>query len=138
MIYDTYINKAYELVLLQNEDNGVWYLDPNWLHVLYTNGLEIEKVSEEYIGKHEVRDALKLEVERRNLHLNDKKQEVIDWLYDIITAKVEPQILQEETEYVAQMLEYLKFREKTAGNKPIKNDQAQLPDTLLGMDFKKK
>lgn len=138
MIYDTYINKAYELVLLQDEDNGIWYLDPNWLHVLYTNGLEIEKVSEEYIGKHEVRDALKLEVERRNLHLNDKKQEVIDWLYDIITAKVEPQILQEETEYVAQMLEYLKFREKTAGNKPIKNDQAQLPDTLFGMDFKKK
>lgn len=138
MIYDTYINKAYELVLLQDEDNGIWYLDPNWLHVLYTNGLEIEKVSEEYIGKHEVRDALKLEVERRNLHLNDKKQEVIDWLYDIITAKVEPQIMQEETEYVAQMLEYLKFREKTAGNKPIKNDQAQLPDTLFGMDFKKK
>lgn len=136
MIYDNYINKAYDLVIEQDEDTGVWYLNPNWVHLLYTNELDFEKVSEDYIDQYEIEDALKLEVQRRNLKNEVKKQAVIDWLYDIIAAKVEPQILQEETEYVAQMIEYMRFRDAEAQKKA--EQKKKLPNALNNMDFSKK
>lgn len=136
MIYDNYINKAYDLVIEQDEDTGVWYLNPNWVHLLYTNELDFEKVSEDYIDQYEIEDSLKLEVQRRNLKNEVKKQAVIDWLYDIIAAKVEPQILQEETEYVAQMIEYMRFRDAEAQKKA--EQKKKLPNVLNNMDFSKK
>lgn len=136
MIYDNYINKAYDLVIEQDEDTGVWYLNPNWVHLLYTNELDFEKVSEDYIDQYEIEDALKLEVQRRNIKNNSKKQVIIDWLYDIIVAKVEPQILQEETEYVAQMIEYMRFRDAEAQKKAEQKEK--LPGVLSQMDFSKK
>lgn len=136
MIYDTYINKAFDLVIEQDEDTGIWYLNPNWFNLLYTNELEIEKISEDYIGQFEIEEALKLEVQRRNIKNNSKKQVIIDWLYDIITAKVEPQLMQEETEYVAQMIEYLRFRDAEAQKKAEQKEK--LPNTLNNMDFTKK
>ena len=139
MIYDTYIDKAYKLVLEQDEETGIWYINPNWIHLLYTNGMEIENIHEEYISKYEIKEALMLEVKRRNIKLEEKKQVVIDWLYNIIKTEIEPQMLQEETEYVAQIIEYLKFREKTAGTKnPKQKKEFVLPSALTGMDFSKK
>lgn len=136
MIYDNYINKAYDLVIEQDEDTGVWYLNPNWVHLLYTNELDFEKVSDDYINQYEIEDTLKLEVQRRNLKNEVKKQAVIDWLYDIIVAKVEPQMLQEETEYVAQMIEYMRFRDAEAQKKAEQKEK--LPGVLSQMDFSKK
>lgn len=136
MIYDVYINKACNLVIMQDEDTGIWYLDPNWVHTLYTNGMEIEAISENYIDKYDVEDALKLEVDRRNIAKQSKKDAIIEWLYDIVTTKVEPQIMQEETEYVAQMIEYMRFRDTEAQKKA--EQKKKLPNALNNMDFSKK
>ena len=136
MIYDVYINKACNLVIMQDEDTGIWYLDPNWVHTLYTNGMEIEAISENYIDKYDVEDALKLEVDRRNIAKQSKKDAIIEWLYNIVTTKVEPQIMQEETEYVAQMIEYMRFRDAEAQKKAEQKEK--LPGVLSQMDFSKK
>ena len=48
-----------------------------------------------------------MEVEKRNA-INSKKPVVINWLYDLITTQVEPAILQEETDYIKQVTEFMK------------------------------
>ncbi len=108
MLYSNFILKAKELTI-QQLDNGVWYLEPEWQDMLYRNGLgALDELEDSYLGGwYDVEDILKLEVERRNAR-DSKQKEVVDWLYDLITAKVEPAMLQEETDYIKQVTEFMK------------------------------
>lgn len=108
MLYSNFILKAKNLTI-QQLDNGVWYLEPEWMDILYRNGLGIlDDLEDSYLtGWYDVEDILKLEVERRNLQ-DSKKKEVIDWLHDLITTTVEPAMLQEETDYIKQVVEFMK------------------------------
>jgi len=110
MLYSTFILKAKELTISQL-DNGLSYLEPEWQDILYREGLgDLEDLTDSYLdGWYTVEDILKLEVEKRNLAVS-KKKEVIDWLYDLITATVEPAMLQEETEYIKNLTEYMKAK----------------------------
>jgi hypothetical protein len=68
---------------------------------------------------YDVEDMLKLEVQKRNIPAEEKKRKVIDWLYETITAVVEPAILQEESNFIQNMNEYLKIahaEEQTAND----------------------
>lgn len=108
MLYSDFILKAKDLTI-QQEDNGEWYLEPEWQDMLYRNGLgELDNLEDSYLsGWYDVEDILKLEVERRNIR-NSKKKYVIDWLYDVLTTTVEPAILQEETDYIKQVVEFMR------------------------------
>lgn len=112
MLYSDFILKAKELTI-QQLDNGVWYLEPEWQDVLYRNGLgALDELENSYLsGWYDVEDILKLEVERRNAR-DFKQKEVVDWLYDLITANVEPAMLQEETDYIKQVTEFMKANHK--------------------------
>lgn len=112
MLYSDFIHKAKELTI-QQLDNGVWYLEPEWQDVLYRNGLgALDELENSYLsGWYDVEDILKLEVERRNAR-DSKQKEVVDWLYDLITANVEPAMLQEETDYIKQVTEFMKANHK--------------------------
>lgn len=106
MLYGDYILKAKELTI-QQLDNGVWYLDPEWRMTLHANKLYFNDISDYETSPEEVEDVLKLEVARRNAQ-DDRTKEVMDWLYDLITATVEPAMLQEETDYIKQVTEFMK------------------------------
>ena len=108
MLYTEFISKAKELVVVQNEDNGMWYLEPEWRIVLNTTGINPIKCTDFKADWFMVEDNLKLEVERRNLANETKKQNIIDWLYETLTAAVEPAIMQEETDYIKQVVEFMK------------------------------
>lgn len=112
MLYSDFILKAKELTI-QQLDNGVWYLEPEWQDILYRNGLgALDELENSYLsGWYDVEDILKLEVERRNAR-DSKQKEVVDWLYDLITANVEPAMLQEETDYIKQVTEFMKANHK--------------------------
>lgn len=109
MLYAEFALKAKELTIGQL-DNGVWYLEPEWQDKLYREGLgELDDLEDSYLsGWYDVEDMLKLEVERRNAR-DSKSKEVMDWLYDLITATVEPAMLQEETDYIKNVMEYMKL-----------------------------
>lgn len=109
MLYSNFILKAKELTITQL-DNGVWYLEPEWQDILYRNGLgALDDLEDSYLsGWYDVEDILKLETDRRNA-MNSKEKEVIDWVYDLITATVEPAMLQEETDYIKQVTEFMKM-----------------------------
>ena len=110
MLYTEFIYKAKELTITQDENTQLWYLEPEWMDILYRNNLgELDDLSDSYIsGWYDVEDILKLEVDRRNLSSNKKKQAVIDWIYETIMTHVEPAILQEETDYIKQVMEFMK------------------------------
>lgn len=112
MLYSEFIYKAKEITIAQL-DNGIWYLEPEWQDMLYREGLgDIEELEDSYIsGWYDVEDILKLEVERRNA--NDSKVELVaDWLYQLVTATIEPAVLQEETDYIKQVLEFMKAKKE--------------------------
>lgn len=113
MLYSNYILKAKDLTI-QQLDNGIWYLEPEWMDILYRNDLgNLDNLEDSYLtGWYDLEDILKLEVERRNAR-DSKQKDVMDWMYDLITGTVEPAMLQEETDYIKQVVEFMKTNHKT-------------------------
>ena len=107
MLYMDYIKKAEELVLEQH-DNGIWYLVPEWHYILVTNKMDITKFRDYKADWNIVKDNLKLEVEKRN-STNNKLKHIADWIDDIISTQVDPVMLEEENELVSNALAYLKM-----------------------------
>ena len=106
MLYTEFVDKAIKLTITE-ADNGLFYLEPMWRSILDDNQLFFNNVSNFKIDPLVIEDVLKLEVEKRNT-INSKKPQVIDWLYDIITNTVDPAMLEEETDYLKNVIEYMK------------------------------
>lgn len=106
MLLSEFMLKAMDATIEQ-ADNGLFYLNPMWRFVLKDNQLDWSDISDDIIDDVEVEDTLKLEVEKRNA-VNSLKPYVVEWVHNIITASVEPAILQEETDYLKNLTEYLK------------------------------
>ena len=106
MLYSEFINKAMELTIEQ-ADNGLFYLEPMWRTILDDNKLLFNDISDFEVEPSIVENALELEVKKRNT-INSKKPDVINWLYDLITSTVDPAMLSEETDYLKQVVEFMK------------------------------
>ena len=106
MLLSEFMLKAMDATIEQ-ADNGLFYLNPMWRFILEDNRLDWSNISDNVIDDEEVEDVLKLEVEKRNV-VNSLKPYVVEWVHNIITASVEPAILQEETDYLKNLTEYLK------------------------------
>lgn len=116
MLYTEYIHKVKEVTISQL-DNGIWYLEPEWRIITHENELFIDDISDFDVSMEEVLETLRLEVDRRNA-LNNNTKAVMDWLYDLITATVEPAMLQEETDYIKQVVEFMKENHSTNKETP--------------------
>lgn len=106
MLHTEFIIKACN-VCIEQADNGLYYLNPMWRFILQDNQLNTFDISDKDIDDDEIEDVLKLEVEKRNTE-NSLKPYIVEWIHNIITASVEPTILQEETDYLKNLTEYLK------------------------------
>lgn len=118
MLYVNFVSKIKELAISQDEDSGMWYVEPEWIDILHREGLgNLEDVEDSYITDWlDVEDILKLEVKRRNLKFNTKLNAVIDWLYETITATVEPAMLAEESDYIKNVVEFMKVNHEEKDN----------------------
>ena len=106
MLLSEFMLKAMDATIEQ-ADNGLFYLNPMWRFILEDNRLDWSDISDNVIDDEEVEDVLKLEVEKRNA-VNSLKPYVVEWVHNIITASVEPAVMQEETDYLKNLTEYLK------------------------------
>ena len=106
MLYTEFINKAIDLTISE-ADNGLSYLEPLWRNILYDNELNVSDISDAKADWGGIVDVLQLEVTKRNT-INSKKSYVINWLYELITTQIEPTMLQEETDYIKQVTEFMK------------------------------
>lgn len=110
MLYANFVSKIKELAISQDEETELWYVEPEWIDILHREGLgDLEDLEDSYITDWlDVEDILKLEVKRRNLKNKIKLNAVIDWLYETITSTVEPAMLAEETDYIKNVVEFMK------------------------------
>ena len=105
MLYTEFINKAMNATIEQTE-NGSFYLEPLWRNILHDSNLFFDNVSDFEITPEIVFEVLRLEVEKRNT-VNSKKNYVIDWLYELIINQVDSVMLEEETDYLKNLIAYL-------------------------------
>ena len=106
MLLSDFIIKA-ENLTIEQADNGLYYLNPMWKSVLEDNQLDMLDISDSGADEDEIEDILKLEVQKRNTE-NSLTPYILGWMHEIITASVEPAIMQEETDYLKNLTEYLK------------------------------
>ena len=104
MLYMDFISKAKELTIEQHE-NGMWYLLPEWKYILYANDMAILKFRDFRPDWYTVEDNLKLEVEKRNAGANQTNA-VMKWVDDVVNNKVEPAMLEDENDLVANALAF--------------------------------
>ena len=109
MLYSDFIGKASEVVIEQ-ADNGLFYIEPLWKNMLIDNQLNITDISDIETSWDDVKDVLKLEIEKRNT-INTLEPYVLNWIHDVITSSVEPMVLQEETDYIKNLMEYMKAKQ---------------------------
>jgi len=112
MTYYEFFQKAAEEVLVQAE-NGLWYLEPSYRTILESADITPDKVKEVKLSWASVLDWMSLEVKKRNT-IEDKMPVVVEWLHNLITATVEPAMLEEETEYLKNLTEYLNAKKETS------------------------
>lgn len=107
MYYSTFITRAI-LSTIKQMENETWYLEPEWKDIICREiESDLSKLRNSYLSDwRDVESILRLETERRNAQ-SDKKKEVINWLHETIFAAVEPAMLQEENEFIKNMMEYL-------------------------------
>ena len=106
MLYSDFVLKAANTTIEQ-ADNGLFYLEPMWKSLLIDNELNVSDISDIETSWSDIQDILKLEVEKRNT-INMLEPYVLNWIHDIITSTVEPEVLQEETDYLKNYIEYMK------------------------------
>lgn len=106
MLYDTLMRKAIDATIV-NEDGNI-YLVPEYRRVLRDEGLRGNKVTDTEVTDEEIWDYLKLEVERLR-EIGTKREQVYEWLYDLINTTIEPAMIQEENELFKNMMDYMKL-----------------------------
>lgn len=106
MLYSEFINKAFDEVIVE-ADNGLYYLEPTWTVILLENQLDPKIVSDYETDWAALNDVFKLEVEKRNTIASNEPR-VIDWIYNIISTQIEPEMMVEETDYLKQVIEFMK------------------------------
>lgn len=145
MLYTEFMKKAEEFILSYDEDSGLTYLEPDYVAIL--RGLKMNPeadISDYPLSWAGLEDRMRLEVERRN-KLDDRTKYVVDWLYSVLTAAIEPAMLQEENELMKNMMDYmnlnvaLKEKEKNLAQKEEALDQKQnVVKMMPGINFSKR
>lgn len=149
MTYFKLMDEIFDLCIVQVDEGGLWYLSPHWRKIiqefessekeLYTKHLEQENINLNVLS-----EILNLEVVRRNAYI-DKKLEIRTLLYEVLFSTVEPAVLEEETEYIKNVMDYMKLndslkdkeKELNAKENAIKDKEKISSLVPEGMTFKK-
>ena len=122
MLYSDYMHQAKSLVVTFDDKAKVFYLEPEWQTILHANGLgNLDDVQDMCIdGWYDLEDVFKLEVEKRNA-LASKKNLIYEWIYNVITATVDPAMMKEENDLIQGMIEFTRMKNQ----EPSEEDSEQ-------------
>ena len=137
MNYYDIINQAIELVVV-DAGNGLCFLEPRYKEALRIAGLLDH---DEVISEEELIEAIKLEVEKRNI-MNNKMNVIAAWVAKTIEEVIDPAITQEENQLMLNLLNYLE-RDKQVKEKEeeleVKEKELEVKATLPpNINFAKK
>lgn len=145
MLYAEYMQKAMELAIVDDYDgSGYSYLSPNYRVILIDAGLEPGSITDYETTWPTVKEALKLEVERRNL-VTDKGRFIMDWLFQVLTSTVEPAMVSEENDLMKNMMDYMKLNhelkekeQELDKREEIQDKKDNILELMPGMNFSKR
>lgn len=145
MIYVDFMKKAEEFVLSYDEDSGLTFLEPDYYAILVGLKMNPEKdIGDIPLTWAQFEKRMELEVERRN-KLDDRSKYVIDWLYSVLTSAIEPAMMQQESELMKNIMDYmnlnaeLKEKEKSLNQKEEALDKKQnIVKMMPGINFSKR
>lgn len=125
MNYFDIVNQAIELVVV-DAGNGLSFLEPRYKKILRSAGLTEH---EETIEPEELYEIVKLEVDKRNAFGNQMNL-IANWIADVITEVVEPARMQQENEFMQNMLAYLQRDQQ------VKDKESELEEKEKELDIK--
>lgn len=147
MLYAEYMVKVKEICLEQWEENGQWYILPDWKRRL--DDLELypdEDVISDWVNVMwaDVKEELDCEVQMRNAR-QDKWPILGETLYKMLTTEIEPQVIQEQNELLKNVQEYMKEKNKVeekkvelAEREKKVEEKEKVKEIAKGMSFAKK
>lgn len=147
MLYAEYMVKVKEICLEQWEENGQWYILPDWKRRL--DDLELypdEDVISDWVNVMwaDVKEELDCEVQMRNAR-QDKWPILGEILYKMLTTEIEPQVIQEQNELLKNVQEYMKEKNKVeekkvelAEREKKVEEKEKVKEIAKGMSFAKK
>lgn len=147
MLYAEYMMKVKEACLEQWEENGQWYILPDWKRRL--DDLELypdEDVISDWVNVMwaDVKEELDCEVQMRNAR-QDKWPILGEILYKMLTTEIEPQVIQEQNELLKNVQEYMKEKNKVeekkvelAEREKKVEEKEKVKEIAKGMSFAKK
>ena len=107
MLYAEFMNNMKEMALVQDEENGLWSIRPDYRYTAYLEDMDIRDISDfDDVSWDIIREELALDVAQRNQR-ESKTHLVIGWLYELLTTAIDPLVTQEETELLKNITEYM-------------------------------
>lgn len=110
MILSEYLSKAVDLTIGYGE-NGLCYVEPLWRMILENNDMNITVITDADIGWDYVFNVLSLTANKINT-IHSTRPYVSNWLYEVISSKVDPAMVEKENEFVQKMVDFIKANQE--------------------------
>jgi hypothetical protein len=140
MTREEFLSKAAGICIGKSEVSELFFVEPLWETYVKT---ELGDYPED-LTHEETLEILELTVKKLNA-MSDRSHVLINWLYDVLTAKVEPAMVEEENELMKNIVEYMKLnrnleeREKALNEQEkIVSEKKNISKLIAGMRFSKK
>lgn len=114
--------KAIQFCIGGNEDNGRHYIEPMWREILENEGIQMSPEEESRIF-----EMLHLAVKKADA-LNDKTGFVVNWIYDAITSSIDPAMMKEESEYIKNVMDYMRLNDQLKDKEKELNARQEIMD----------
>jgi len=140
MTREEFLTEAARVCIGKSEASELFFVEPLWeTYVKAEIGDYPEDLTHE-----ETLEILELTVKKLNATA-DRSHVLINWLYDTLTTKVEPAMLEEENELVKNMVEYMKLNKsveerekKLKEQEKIVSEKKNIAKLIGGMKFSRK
>ena len=145
MTYKKFIEKAIDELIYVDQRTGLWFIDPDYKYRMHELNLNITDIQDfDGFTIDDLKQCLQLQILINNTNQN-KAFDVAKWLHQIITQKVDPVVLQEQTQYIKSLIEYrnqkqvIEWKTEQLQRKQQNLSKKQNFQTLFpGLNFKKR
>lgn len=140
MTREEFLSEAARICIGKSEASELFFVEPLWATYVKT---ELGDYPED-LTHEETLEILELTVKKLNA-MSDRSHVFVNWLYDVLTTKVEPAMVEEENELMKNIVEYMKLnrnleeREKALNEQEkIASEKKNISKLIAGMRFSKK
>lgn len=142
MSFYSLMDQIFASCLQQANDDGEWYISPYWKYHIADGWSEnyikfTDALSDYNYSIDDCKDALQLQVKKRNAELG-KEIQVSKWIYSILQSSMDSVMLQQETDYMKNVVDYMQLNDKLKEKQKVLNSKEKVSQIIpKGLSFKK-